>query len=380
MVGSVLVGNLYSDYREDDLDPSGKNHDFFSVFSVFFPACTGILAGANISGDLKDPSAAIPKGTLLAVGLTYASYLFLIVVSGSVMLRDATGNVTQAADWSFAECQNVTCEYGLQNSSQIPKKGRSHQPEIPRLISISFRSNSALLCGSPRCSPREGVCEGYSRSTQLALLKVPVLTKARPPSRRSGSPEISIPVMELVAVVGPLIYAGCFAATLSSALASIVSAPKVFQVGMMFVLGWSRCQGVVRAGLGVGESLGVGRERELLGWLLGQVSGSGSRGVGRKIRPVRALCKDKLYPYIEFFARGYGKNDEPYRGYVLTFFIVLVFTLIARLDAIAPIITNFFLAAYALINFSTFHASLQRIPGWRPTFKVSLDKQREGSD
>lgn len=75
--------------------------------------------------------------------------------------------------------------------------------------------------------------------------------------------------MELVAVVGPLIYAGCFAATLSSALASIVSAPKVFQVGMMFVLGWSRCQGVVRAGLGVGESLGVGRERELLGWLLG---------------------------------------------------------------------------------------------------------------
>lgn len=40
----------------------------------------------------------------------------------------------------------------------------------------------------------------------------------------------SFQVIELVSVFGPLIYAGCFAATLSSALASLVSAPKVFQV------------------------------------------------------------------------------------------------------------------------------------------------------
>lgn len=43
------MSNLFSDYRKD---ASGQ-HDFFSVFSIFFPAATGILAGANISGDLK---------------------------------------------------------------------------------------------------------------------------------------------------------------------------------------------------------------------------------------------------------------------------------------------------------------------------------------
>jgi len=44
----VFFENINADYR---VTKDGQM-TFFSVFSIFFPAATGILAGANISGDL----------------------------------------------------------------------------------------------------------------------------------------------------------------------------------------------------------------------------------------------------------------------------------------------------------------------------------------
>lgn len=51
--------------------------DFWAVFAVFFPAATGIMAGANLSGELENPRRSIPVGTMSAIGLSLVIYMLL---------------------------------------------------------------------------------------------------------------------------------------------------------------------------------------------------------------------------------------------------------------------------------------------------------------
>jgi len=255
--GSIAAENLGPDFR--------NSQSFFSLFSIFFPAATGILAGCNISGDLKDAQSAIPKGTLLAIIITSVVYAIVSVILGCVQVRFASGNIADFVgiqNASSLNCTSAACQLGW-------KYNVSHVPCI----------DSADVEPSQKCFS-SGLLNDYQ-------------------------------AMQKISWFGPIIVAGIVAATLSSALASLVSAPKIFQ----------------------------------------------------------AVCRDGIFPAIEFFGKGAPGSDEPRRGYILAFIIALGFILIGSLNEIAPIISNFFLASYTLINYSCFSASLAKSPGWRPAFK-----------
>ncbi|XP_073912068.1 solute carrier family 12 member 3 isoform X5 [Castor canadensis] len=244
----LVIMVSFANYLVGTLIPPSEDKASKGFFSYH---ATGILAGANISGDLKDPAVAIPKGTLMAIFWTTVSYLAISATIGSCVVRDASGDLNDTVTASLGTCEGLACGYGwnFTNCSQ-------------------------------QHSCRYGLINYYQS-------------------------------MSMVSAFAPLITAGIFGATLSSALACLVSAAKVFQ----------------------------------------------------------CLCEDQLYPLIGFFGKGYGKNKEPVRGYLLAYVIAVAFIIIAELNTIAPIISNFFLCSYALINFSCFHASITNSPGWRPSFR-----------
>jgi len=61
---------------------------FQDLFGILFPATGGIFAGASMSGDLKHPSKAIPKGTLSGLALTFISYAVVILAMAASISRD----------------------------------------------------------------------------------------------------------------------------------------------------------------------------------------------------------------------------------------------------------------------------------------------------
>lgn len=120
-------------------------------------------------------------------------------------------------------------------------------------------------------------------------------------------------IMRRVALWGDAILVGVWGATLSSAVGSILGAPRILQ----------------------------------------------------------ALARDNILPKpLRFVGKGSGPADEPRIGTYVSLGLALVAIALGDLNVIAPILTMFFLATYAVVNVVSAVERFLRSPSFRPTFKV----------
>ena len=104
----IILGSLVSIFMggtgnsiELNLKISSSEIPFWTVFAIYFPAVTGITAGASMSGNLKDPRKSIPVGTLSAIGITAVIYIGLAVwISMNASSDELKNNYTILVDLS----------------------------------------------------------------------------------------------------------------------------------------------------------------------------------------------------------------------------------------------------------------------------------------
>ncbi len=192
---------------------SFEDAGFWTVFAIFFPAVTGIMAGANMSGDLEDPRRAIPLGTMSSIAVTMVIYVAIAFMAAYVATP------------------------------------------------VELRTNQMVMVDK--------------------------------------------------ALSGPLVLAGIMGATLSSALGSMLGAPRLLQ----------------------------------------------------------ALAEQKTIPYHKTFAIKTATN-EPRNAIIFTGILIELALLVGNLDVLAALITMFFLITYGTLNAVVFIQQSMKIISFRPTFKV----------
>ncbi|XP_028288457.1 solute carrier family 12 member 7 isoform X1 [Parambassis ranga] len=224
LVENGKLSSLEADDTSQDLYMPYVVNDITTFFTllvgIYFPSVTGIMAGSNRSGDLRDAQKSIPIGTILAIGTTSFIYISSVVLFGAciegVLLRDKFGD--------------------------------------------SVKGN--LVIGT-----------------------------------------LSWPSPWVIVI-------GSFFSCCGAGLQSLTGAPRLLQ----------------------------------------------------------AIARDGIVPFLHVF--GHGKaNGEPTWALLLTAGICEIGILIASLDAVAPILSMFFLMCYLFVNLACAVQTLLRTPNWRPRFK-----------
>ncbi len=86
-------------------------------------------------------------------------------------------------------------------------------------------------------------------------------------------------------------------------------------------------------------------------------------------RILQSLAGDRIFPLLHWFARGAGPARNPRRGVALSCVIALSVVVLGNLNAIAPVVSMFFLVSYGLVNYATYFEATAASPSFRPTFR-----------
>uniref|UniRef100_A0A8C0GSI1 Solute carrier family 12 member 6 n=1 Tax=Chelonoidis abingdonii TaxID=106734 RepID=A0A8C0GSI1_CHEAB len=206
-----VLGAMSQEYVLADITTS-----FTLLVGIFFPSVTGIMAGSNRSGDLKDAQKSIPIGTILAILTTSFVYLSNVVLFGAciegVVLRDkfgdavhrnlVVGTLSWPSPWvivfgSFFS----TCGAGLQSLTGAPRL--LCPPAVP-------------LCPRAGCIPVFGHSKANGEPTWALLLT-------------AGIAELGILIasLDLVAPILSMFFLMCYLfVNLACALQTLLRTPN----------------------------------------------------------------------------------------------------------------------------------------------------------
>jgi amino acid transporter len=122
------------------------------------------------------------------------------------------------------------------------------------------------------------------------------------------------------------------------------------------------------------KDFGTMRRVSAAGWLIdvGVVAATLSSALASFLgapRILQSLAADRIFPLLTPFARGFGPGLNPRRGVVLSGAIAFAVVALGDLNAIAPVVSMFFLVSYGLVNYATWYEATAASPSFRPTFR-----------
>ncbi|MBN1903619.1 MAG: amino acid permease [Deltaproteobacteria bacterium] len=145
---SIFSANMRSNYTSGDIS-------FWVMFALYFPAATGIMAGVNMSGDLKNPGKSIPAGTFAAVFTGLLIYGLQILIIGGAQTR------TQLLNSSFETMgDQALFSFGFLVTAGVfaatLSSGLGSFLGAPRILQAVARDNVVPLTGIFRKGSKKG--------------------------------------------------------------------------------------------------------------------------------------------------------------------------------------------------------------------------------